>query len=256
MLSYQHGYHAGNGADVMKHAALSWILDYLTQKPKPLTYVETHAGRGLYDLAGVEARKTGEAEAGIVRAEALFEPDHPYRQVLDATRATHGPDSYPGSPLVAAHFAREQDRLHMAELHPQEHAALVAAMGERAEVVREDGAAFARRLLPPEPARGLVLIDPSYEVKADYAAMAALVKALHKRWPVGIKMLWYPMLEAGLHAPMAEALDVLEGAQRIETPLRPARPGHRMLGSGLILINAPWGFEEEAARIAAIMARV
>src|SRR5690554_6900254 len=100
MLSYQHGYHAGNLADVHKHALLAVMLDYLTRKPKPLFYLETHAGRGLYDLNGAEARKTGEAAQGIGRAEGWFEAGHPYRRVLASVRRVHGAAAYPGSPLI------------------------------------------------------------------------------------------------------------------------------------------------------------
>ena len=128
MLSYQHAYHAGNMADVHKHALLAWILDYLTQKDKPLCYIETHAGRGLYDLAGDAAAKTGEAAQGIDRAAARFPPDHPYIRLLARTRAAHGPRAYPGSPMLAALALRPGDSLHLAELHPQEHAALADAM--------------------------------------------------------------------------------------------------------------------------------
>ncbi|MGZ9810638.1 23S rRNA (adenine(2030)-N(6))-methyltransferase RlmJ [Pseudoroseicyclus sp. H15] len=256
MLSYQHGYHAGNGGDVHKHAVLAWVLAYLTAKDKPLTYVETHAGRGLYDLAGVQALKTGEAAAGIALAEPLLPEGHPFLEALEATREAYGPTAYPGSPLIAKHFARDSDRLYLAELHPQEHAALQELASDWAEVSKEDGAAMAKRLLPPEPGRGLVLIDPSYEVKEDYAAMTALVKTLHKHWPVGVKILWYPVLAAGLHEPMVEALSELDGAVRFEVPLRPPKPGHRMTGSGLILLNAPYGFADEQARLADIFARM
>jgi hypothetical protein len=102
MLSYQHHFHAGNLADVQKHALLAWCLAYLTQKDKPLTYIETHAGRGLYDLASEYALKTGEAALGIERAEDWFPKDHPYRQRLNEVRASYGPTAYPGSPLIAA----------------------------------------------------------------------------------------------------------------------------------------------------------
>ncbi|OZA07309.1 MAG: 23S rRNA (adenine(2030)-N(6))-methyltransferase RlmJ, partial [Rhodobacterales bacterium 17-64-5] len=120
MLSYQHLYHAGNLADVHKHSALAWMLDYLTRKDKPLSYIETHAGRGVYDLSAPEAVKTGEAAAGIALAESVFPPDHPYRQRLDEARAGYGPQAYPGSPLIAALGLREGDTLHLAELHRQE----------------------------------------------------------------------------------------------------------------------------------------
>ncbi|MGL4312068.1 MAG: 23S rRNA (adenine(2030)-N(6))-methyltransferase RlmJ, partial [Paracoccaceae bacterium] len=158
MLSYQHGYHAGNMADVHKHALLSVALDYLTTKDKPLTYVETHAGRGLYRLDAAEAIKTGEAAAGIGRAEALrwFSGDHPYARHLARIRMTYGAQAYPGSPLIAAEALRKGDRMHLAELHPQEHAALAAVMAPYgARVLAEDGLTLALAITPPEPRRGL-----------------------------------------------------------------------------------------------------
>lgn len=138
MLSYQHAYHAGNLADVHKHALLSWALDYLTRKPKPLTYIETHAGRGLYQLDGAEARKTGEAAKGIGQVAEWFAADHPYTRTLAQVRADHGPQAYPGSPLIASHLLRAEDTLHLAELHPREHAALTRAV-PGAHVHKRDG---------------------------------------------------------------------------------------------------------------------
>jgi 23S rRNA (adenine2030-N6)-methyltransferase len=258
MLSYQHAYHAGNAADVHKHALLAAMLDYLAAKPKPLTYLETHAGRGLYRLDAPEALKTGEAAAGIGRLERWFPPGHPYLRALAMVRALHGAGAYPGSPLVAASLLRPGDRMHLAELHPQEVAALRAAMAGRAADIRaEDGFAMARALLPPTPRRGLLLIDPSWEVKSDYARMSALVAALHRRWPVGVIALWYPLLGAAPHAAMLAALEALglPGALRHEVAFAPARPGHGMTGSGLFVVNAPYGLGDEAARLSALFAR-
>jgi len=169
MLSYQHIYHAGNLADVQKHALLAWMLEYLTQKDKPLSYIETHAGRGLYDLGSDEALKTGEARAGIDLAEGWFPADHPYIQRLTECRAMFGPRAYPGSPMIAALGLRETDTIHLAELHPQENAALKANLGDfGANIQKRDGFEMALALTPPTPRRGLLLIDPSYEVKDDY----------------------------------------------------------------------------------------
>lgn len=121
MLSYQHIYHAGNLADVQKHALLAWVLNYLTQKDKPLSYVETHSGRGLYQLDADRSMRTGEAAAGIARAqrEGWFGPGHPMARVLKNIQARHGDAAYPGSPMIAAHLLRDQDSLHFAELHPR-----------------------------------------------------------------------------------------------------------------------------------------
>ena len=252
MLSYQHGYHAGNLADVHKHALLAWMLGYLTKKDKPLSYLETHAGRGLYRLDAAEALKTGEAAAGIGRVEGLgwFAPEHPYSVALSRVRAAHGAAAYPGSPLVAQGAMRAGDRMTLAELHPQEHAALTDLMVGAAQVLKEDGLKMALRLLPPEPKRGLLLIDPSYEVKGDYEAAAKLVRQVHGRWAVGVIVLWYPILTSGLHRAMIARLETaLPDGVRHEVRFPPAREGHRMVGSGLFVVNAPFGFSSEAARL-------
>lgn len=252
MLSYQHIYHAGNPADVHKHAALAAMLDYMTRKDKPLSYIETHGGRGLYRLDAPEALKTGEAAAGIgALADALA--GTPYRAVLDEIRAVHGGSAYPGSPLIAAHFLRPGDAGHVAELHPQEHAALVAALrGTGLKVHRQDGFEMAQSLCPPTPRRGLMLIDPSYEVKAEYARIPREIAKLHAKWNVGVIALWYPILTSGAHAPMLRDLEMqgLPGALRHEIAFPPVRDGHRMVGSGMFVVNAPWGLADALDRVA------
>ena len=254
MLSYQHGYHAGNLADVHKHALLAWMLAYLTQKDKPLSYLETHAGRGLYDLTDAAARKTGEAAKGIAIAADWFAPDHPYATVLAAIRAKYGRDAYPGSPLVAAHMLRAVDNIHLAELHPQEYAALASNMAPYGGVLRQrDGFEMALSLCPPDPRRGLMLVDPSFEVKADYDTIPPLLAKVHRKWGVGVLVLWYPILTDGPHRPMLRALqDTFPEGLRHEVAFAPARDGHRMVGSGLFVVNPPYGLEQEGARLSAI----
>ena len=249
MLSYQHGYHAGNLADVQKHAMLAWVLAELGKKDKPLSYLETHAGRGLYDLGSGEALKTGEAATGIQRVEGWFAGNDPYARVLAETRRMHGPRAYPGSPLVAALVLRPQDRITLAELHPREGEALhrnLAPHGARIE--RRDGAEMALTLTPPTPRRGFLLIDPSWEVKDEYAVIPDLMEKVHRRWNVGVLMLWYPILGDARHAPMLDRLArSFPDALRHEVRFPPARPGHGMVGSGLFTVNPPWRLEERAA---------
>ncbi|GAB4264495.1 MAG: 23S rRNA (adenine(2030)-N(6))-methyltransferase RlmJ [Pararhodobacter sp.] len=251
MLSYQHLYHAGNLADVHKHALLAWMLDYLTRKDKPLSYLESHAGRGLYDLAAPEAVKTGEAAQGVERLARAFAPDHPYRRALDTTRARHGRRAYPGSPLIAATLLRATDTIHLAERHPREHAALAEAMlPYPARVHHADGFSRIRELTPPTPRRGLLLIDPSYETTADYDGMARFVAQIARKWNVGILALWYPILETPRHLGMVTALAAAcPEALRHEVRFPPAREGHRMVGSGLFVVNPPWGLAEETTRL-------
>ncbi|MCA2011331.1 23S rRNA (adenine(2030)-N(6))-methyltransferase RlmJ [Cereibacter sphaeroides] len=251
MLSYQHLYHAGNLADVHKHALLAWVLDYLVQKDKPLTYLETHAGRGLYDLSAPEAVKTGEAAQGIGRLAAKLPSRHPYRRVLEQVRTDHGPSAYPGSPLVAALLLRDTDNVHLAEKHPQEHAALNEAMLDfPVRVHKADGFTKAQELTPPQPRRGMMLVDPSFETASDYEAMPKFFAQVARKWNVGILALWYPILTDNRHRAMLSALEAQhEGALRHEVRFPPAREGHRMVGSGLFVVNPPWGLAEEAQLI-------
>ncbi|WP_134678961.1 23S rRNA (adenine(2030)-N(6))-methyltransferase RlmJ [Paracoccus ravus] len=254
MLSYQHAYHAGNLADLQKHALLAWMLDYLTAKPKPLTYLETHAGRGLYDLAGPESEKTGEARAGITRAlsEDWLPEDHPLCQALDQIRAMHGPNAYPGSPLIARYFLRPEDNAHLAELHPTEHEAL-SQVGGFAHLHKQDGFAMAQAICPPTPRRGLLLIDPSYEVKDEYDAIPRQIAKLARKWNVGVIALWYPILTDLRHVPMLMALQQNHPEALLsEVRFPPARPGHGMVGSGMFVINPPYGLADEARRIKAL----
>lgn len=258
MLSYQHLYHAGNRADVHKHALLASALAYLTVKDKPLTFIESHAGRGLYDLSAPEAQRTGEAVAGVGRLEGGFAPDHPYRRAMDACRAQFGATAYPGSPLIAALTLRPGDTIHLCERHPQELAALREAMLPfAAHVHGSDGFARVQAMTPPTPRRGMLLIDPSYEIASDYEAMPRFVAQIARKWNVGVIALWYPLLVDGRHGPMLDAL--VEGhpdALRHEVRFAPARPGHGMVGSGLFVVNPPWGLAEEAARLTALFARL
>ncbi|MGL6210449.1 MAG: 23S rRNA (adenine(2030)-N(6))-methyltransferase RlmJ [Paracoccaceae bacterium] len=254
MLSYQHLYHAGNLADVHKHALLAWALDYLTQKDKPLSYIETHAGRGLYDLAADEAIKTGEAAGGVAVAEGWFAPDHPYRRRLAETRAAHGPLAYPGSPMVAALSLRDGDVMHLAELHPQEMRALDENLGPwGAHLQARDGFEMAMAVCPPTPRRGLMLIDPSYEVKADYDRIPKIIAQIARKWNVGVVALWYPLLTGGPHGPMlAELAGLFPDALRSEVRFAPVRDGHRMEGSGMFVVNPAFGMDAEARRIEAL----
>lgn len=257
MLSYQHAYHAGNLADLHKHALLAVALDYLTRKDKPLSYLETHAGRGLYRLDSAESRRTGEADAGIRRAlaEGWLPDGHPLARALDAIRASRGPTAYPGSPLIAAHFLRLDDRAHLAELHPAEHAALRDVAGF-ATLHHRDGFEMAKALCPPDPRRGLLLIDPSYEVKSDYQAIPRHVAQIARKWNVGVIALWYPILADRRHLPMIESLRADHpDALSSEVTFPALRPGHSMTGSGMFVVNAPWGLADEAARLHSVFAQ-
>ncbi|MEM9968864.1 MAG: 23S rRNA (adenine(2030)-N(6))-methyltransferase RlmJ [Pseudomonadota bacterium] len=251
MLSYQHIYHAGNFADVHKHAILAWCLQYMTAKEKPLSYIETHSGRALYRLTDQAALKTGEAAGGIYRLAASFDADHPYRRVLAKIRKDHGADAYPGSPLIAASLLRDIDKMSLAELHPGEYAALVAAMSAfDARCQRQDGFEMAHAVTPPTPKRGFLLIDPSYEIKSDYQKISRDIAKITIAWNVGVIALWYPILAKPAHNAMCDALSkAYPDALRHEVKHRPVRANHGMVGSGMFIINPPFGLDEEAQRI-------
>ncbi len=241
MLSYQHIYHAGNLADVHKHSLLAWMLDYLTRKDKPVSYIETHAGRALYDLSADEARKTGEAAMGIARVRDWFAADHPYMKSLVQTAETDGENAYPGSPMIATQRLRDSDHITLAELHPGEHNALELAL-PTATCRRSDGFAMAHSMLPPTPRRGLMLIDPSFEIKDDYDTIPTHIRKYVRAWNVGVIVLWYPILTSAAHHNMLKTLQSDHpNAFRHEVRFPPARKGHGMIGSGLFVSNPPFG---------------
>jgi 23S rRNA (adenine2030-N6)-methyltransferase len=258
MLSYQHAYHAGGAADLHKHACLAVLLDLLARKPRGISYLESHAGRALYDLAGAEAAKTGEAAEGIGRLDPASLPE-PLRGILGAVRAAHGGSVYPGSPAIAATLLRAQDRIALCERHPAERAALAAAVaalrrpdGPAAAVHDRDGHEGMRALTPPKPRRGLLLIDPSYEVKSEYDETAETARAVLGRWPEGVVAVWYPLLPDRRHERMAAILAGTPGALRREARFR-RPPARGMTGSGLVVLNAPYGTADRIdAAIAAL----
>lgn len=254
MLSYQHGYHAGGPADLHKHIALAELLARLTAKPREISYLETHAGRGIYDLAAPEALKTGEAAAGIGRVDA--DPATPFGRALAAVRAAGGRDAYPGSPAVARALTRPQDRLTLMELHPAEHRALGAALaGPGVAIHRRDGFEGGLALSPPTPRRGLALVDPSYEMKTEYEATAAFVRRLVAKWPEAAVLVWYPLLPAGRHQELLAGLRPLTAL--VDEVAFVAAPEWGMSGSGLALVNAPHGaaavFAAAHAQAAAVL---
>lgn len=243
MLSYQHIYHAGCLADVHKHMALVAVLRALLAQKKPLTYIDTHAGRGLYDLSSPEAEKTGEAKAGILRLldEGAI-PEGPYLDLLRKVRAKYGATAYPGSPLIAQMLLRSMDMLHFTELHPREYAALRENLhGRNLDIQQRDGYAVTMAISPPTPRDGLVLIDPSFEVKMEYEQAAEFVISLHQKWPEAVIMLWYPMLKTGYFELMAEWVEKanLPGFYRHESVFHNPEEVRGMYGSGLVAVNLP-----------------
>lgn len=242
MLSYQHIYHAGNAADIHKHRALAEILDRMTARGRPVSYFETHAGRALYDLESTEALKTGEAARGWLKiagdARTLADlPESYVSAVRGVNDGALGPN-YPGSPLLAASILRAQDRLHLFELHPKEHAALSESVlsDRRISVYRADGYEGVLSLVPPPRNAGLVLVDPSYEVKSEYGQAAEFAAELFARWRDATLLIWYPLLPAGRHEHLLSALRKHFGDGDLttsETCWSDPSSGRGMYGSGL-----------------------
>ena len=248
MLSYRHAFHAGNHADVLKHFVLVDLLRYLGQKDKPYWYIDTHAGAGKYGLEDAVANKLAEYKTGI--ATCLGQEDTPpaVQPYIDAIASLNGGSKlrfYPGSPWLAMHFAREQDRLRLFELHPTDFPILARHFekyGRQAQVVRTDGFAALKALLPPPSRRALVLIDPSYETRADYAQIISVVKDGLARFPSCTFAIWYPCLSRIEAKELPGRLKKLAPCW-LNVALQvcaPSNDGFGMFGSGMFIINPPW----------------
>ncbi|TAN07359.1 MAG: 23S rRNA (adenine(2030)-N(6))-methyltransferase RlmJ [Rhodanobacteraceae bacterium] len=247
-MNYRHAFHAGNFADVFKHAILLALLDALTAKDKPLCYFDTHAGRGEYALDDEEARKTGEWRDGIERLFDNADLPAPLRRYVDAIRACNPGGRlrvYPGSPLLAAHALRENDRLLLCELQPEEAAALRANFRDdrRVHVHARDGYAALHALLPPAEKRGLVLLDPPFEAQeGEFAAIEAALAKAHARWPTGVYAVWYPIKShrsiAPFHRYMANG--PFEKVLVAELLVQPDDSPLRLNGCGMLIANPPW----------------
>jgi 23S rRNA (adenine2030-N6)-methyltransferase len=248
MLSYRHGFHAGNAADVLKHAVFVFVLGHLQRKTGPLLVLDTHAGAGLYDLASAEAAKTGEFRDGIGRL-AAGAGDAPellagYLALVRA-RNPQGPLAvYPGSPALALSMKRPQDRLAFYELHPSDHQELagLAAHWRGVSVERSDGFKGLLAQVPPAGRRGLALIDPSYEIKTDYDKVAAALAKAWRRFATGVYVLWYPVIERSRIDALLAAVTAagIRKVYRIELGMAPDAPGYGMTASGVLVVNAPF----------------
>jgi 23S rRNA (adenine2030-N6)-methyltransferase len=260
-MNYRHAYHAGNFADVVKHLALVAILLHLRRKETPFAVIDTHAGRGAYDLTSAEAAATGEAANGIGML-ADVQADGALGKYLALAR---GRDVYPGSPRIAAALLRPQDRLVAIEKHPQDATSLKSVLAGCRQATVEEGDGYRRlaALLPPKERRGLVLIDPPFESPDEFAVAAEALRAALRRFATGIYLIWFPIKSAaGANAFCGEVLAAgAKKALRIDIDLGTAAraPGEkeRLTAAGLIVVNPPFGFEDEMrkhlARIAPLL---
>jgi 23S rRNA (adenine2030-N6)-methyltransferase len=259
-MNYRHAFHAGNFADVFKHAILARILVYLAQKEAPLRFIDTHAGAGRYDLASQAARRSPEWRDGVARVLKARPPDAvaallaPYLEAIGPFDGDGRPASYPGSPALAQALLRPRDRLALCEANPEEREGLVAALGRdsRLSIVGTDGYLALNAYLPPKERRGVVLIDPPYEAPDESARVeAALAKALAK-WPQGIYALWRPIKAPLEDARFLNAVAALGAPNilRLELDVGAVAPGAHspspLSRAGLLVVNPPFALIAEA----------
>jgi 23S rRNA (adenine2030-N6)-methyltransferase len=256
-MNYRHAFHAGNFADVVKHAVLARILVHLRAKPTAFRVIDTHAGAGRYDLTGAEASRTGEWRDGIARLlAARLAPEvetllAPYLDVVARFNGGRAPRIYPGSPEIARANLRLQDRLLACELEPNAARALThnLAGDERVKVVAIDGWTALVAYVPPKERRGVVIIDPAFEKPDDTARLADRFAAAYRKWASGIYLLWYPIKQR--HAPdaLARELKRLAIPKILCAEITVAAPCEldRLTGCGLVIANPPWTLERELA---------
>lgn len=263
-MNYRHAFHAGNFADVLKHAVLARIVDYLKRKEGAFRVIDTHAGVGLYDLSSDEAGRTGEWETGIARllATPALEPAAdllaPYLGVVRALNRD-GLKFYPGSPLVTRRLLRKQDRLTAIELHPADAAMLKAnfAGDHQVRVIELDGWLALGAHLPPKEKRGLVLVDPPFEKPDEFDTILKGIAKAHRRWPGGTYAIWYPIKKTEEVERFRQGLVTLAIPRILDFRLttRAATPEPRLHGCGMAVINPPYLLEAEMAVLLPYLAK-
>lgn len=247
-MNYRHSFHAGNSADVVKHAILIALVQALQQKEGALTMIDTHAGCGLYDLGGDAALRTGEATAGVMRAMVDTNPLlDPYRAVVRADNDGDAVRLYPGSPRVLARMVRAQDALILNEKHPEDAGTLRRVMrGSGAAVHERDAYELWLAMVPPRTARGMVVVDPPYEQTDERARIAATLAAAHRKWAHGVTAIWFPLKERATQQRWTEQLRRLNIPKmlRIEHWLYDSEQPGVYNGAGLFIVNPPYAFTQ------------
>jgi 23S rRNA (adenine2030-N6)-methyltransferase len=256
VFSYRHAFHAGNHADVLKHVVLVALLAHFRRKEAPFLVVDTHAGAGMYALDEGWAAQRAEFRDGVGRLWGRGDAPGPVADWLAAV-ARHNPDGalhrYPGSPMLAFDALREQDRLRLFELHPNEHRVLEAqfarldrAAARRVRIERVDGFAGLKAVLPPASRRALVLVDPPYEDKHDYARVVAALREALRRFATGCYAIWYPQVRRREAETLVSTLERWPELRWLNTTLSVGRPspgGFGLHGSGVFVVNPPFGLE-------------
>lgn len=256
LLSYRHSFHAGNHADVVKHIVQSLILNALQQKDKPFVYHDTHSGVGRYDLTHEWSEKTGEYKQGIARLWQQDNVPEDIQSYLESIKTLNqGEDLryYPGSPRVARAHLRPQDRMVLTELHPSDYPLLKQEFhrDRQVSIYKEDGFQRLKASLPPKERRGLVLIDPPYELAKEYRDVVNAIAQSYKRWATGIYAIWYPVVNRCDIEDMIEGLESLgiNKILQIELGVSPDTNERGMTASGMIVINPPWKLESQMKEI-------
>lgn len=254
LLSYRHGYHAGNFADVIKHIVAVEIFEHFIKKEKAFSYIDTHSGAGLFDLHSAYAEKLQEYKKGIALLSAKEFPElKSYFEILKIYNPSGALYLYPGSPLIAAHFLRQQDKGWLHELHPQDFQSLAKniSLYSKLSIKQEDGLAALLAYLPPVSRRAFVLIDPSYEVKTEYdQVFKTLVKA-YEKFPTGTYALWYPVVDRQTIDRLERRLIAsdIKNIQRFELGLSADNTEKGMTASGMIVVNPPWSLFEKMTKL-------
>lgn len=265
-MNYRHAFHAGNHGDVLKHSILSRVLTYLVAKDKPMAMLDTHAGIGVYDLESPEAFKTGEWRHGIAKLlDARLSTEaatllNPYLTIVRTLNPEGKLQRYPGSPEFARALLRPVDRIILNEMHPQDYATLTQRYqpGKRIRVTGVDANQSVKAELPFKEKRGLVLVDPAFEVTDESDRVYRLVTDSLKRMANVCMLIWYPVTTQKFADDFCKAVAACQapGMLRMELRVRDAKPEEGLAGSGLIAINPPWSLQDEAKIILPALARI
>jgi len=261
VLSYRHAFHAGNFADVLKHSVLTLVLEYMTRKDKGFYYIDSHSGAGMYQLADEYAQKTGEYKDGIAKLienDDLPEAIQPYIDLVKILNENSIDDNgeitlYPGSPGIARQFTRRQDSVHLFELHPTdiEHLKEYSQRWNKSHVKQSDGYQGVLGLVPPPNRRGVVLIDPPYELKEDYIKAVRTIVNAYKKFATGTYILWYPVVKRELVEQMQSAFTKsdVRNVLQVEYCQKADTQEYGMTGTGLFIVNPPWQLTKQLEEI-------
>lgn len=258
MLSYRHAFHAGNFADVLKHSVLTLVLEYMTRKDKGFYYIDSHSGAGMYQLEDEYAQKTGEYKDGIAKLinnNDIPEALQPYIDLVSDINNGNNEELslYPGSPGIARQFTRRQDSAHLFELHPTdiEHLKTYSQRWNKSHVKQSDGYQGVLGLVPPPSRRGVVLIDPPYELKEDYLKAVRTIVNAYKKFATGTYILWYPVVKRELVEQMQDAFlkSDVRNVLQVEYCQSADTQEYGMTGTGLFIVNPPWQLSKQLAEI-------